>query len=181
MGMARVARRELTAKDIMRKNVLTVDPELTVQEVMQLFLDRHITGAPVVDEEDKLVGVISQTDLLRYQRSMAPVAAHTPSYYQESDGEVFVSHMRIEAPASTRVQDLMTPAAFMTEEDTPVGEIARFMLRRHVHRIIVTRKGKLAGIVTSMDLLRALLNQRSPSNAVRRRKHRVAAHGAGRP
>ena len=62
-------------------------------------------------------------------------------------------------------KDIMTPAAFMTEEDTPVGEIARFMLKRRVHRIIVTRKGTLAGMITPMDLLRALLGKRVPHHA----------------
>lgn len=165
---------ELTAKDIMQRYVLTVDPQMTVQEVMQLFLDRQITGAPVVNEDDRLVGVISQTDLLRHQRKAAP-AAQAPAYYHESDGEVLVSHLRIEAPTSTRVQEIMTPATFMTEEDTPVREMARFMLRRHVHRIIVTRDGKLAGIVTSMDLLRALLGPRRRVRSSRRKRH-VAAH-----
>ena len=63
----------------------------------------------------------------------------------------------------------------MTEENTPVGEIARFMLRRRVHRIVATRKSKLAGIVTSMDLLRALLGMRVPRHAGKRgARHAVA-------
>jgi CBS domain-containing protein len=167
--MSRAVRHGVTAKDIMKRNVLTVDPQMTVQEVMQFFLERQITGAPVVDEEEKLVGVISQTDLLRYQRRAPAVNPQVPSYYHESNGEVLVSHMQMEASKTTRVRDIMTPAAFMTEGDTPVSEIARFMLKRRVHRIIVTRQGKLAGIITSMDLLRALLGPRVPPHAGKRR------------
>ena len=170
--MPRVAQ-GLTAKDIMQKHVVTVDPQMTVQEVLQLFLERQITGAPVVDEDEKLVGVISQTDLLRYQRRAAPANTQVPSYYHESDGEVLVSQLRMDASETTRVQDIMTPAAFMTEADTPVGEIARFMLKRRVHRIIVTHHGKLAGIVTSMDLLRAVLGKRVPRHAGKRRPRRA--------
>ena len=159
--MPQRVRRELTAKDIMRKHVVTVDPQMTVQDVVQLFSDRQITGAPVVEEGEKLIGVISQTDLLRYQRR-APAEHPVPNYYHESDGEVLVRHMQMDAPGTVQVQHLMTPAAFLTETDTPVGEVARFMLKRRVHRIIVTRNGRLAGIITSMDLLRVLLRNRPP-------------------
>ena len=166
----RQQRQALTAKDVMQRNVVSVDPMMTVPEVVQCFLDRQITGAPVVDEEDKLVGVISQTDLLRHQRRGAPAGAQKPSYYQQANGEVLVSHLKIDASATARVRDLMTPVTFMTEEETPLREVPRFMLERHVHRIIVTRQGKLAGIITSMDLLRALLDGGGAAEPNRKKK-----------
>lgn len=156
-AMAPAAHRELTAKDVMHRRVVTVDPEMTLREAAQVFLDRCVTGAPVVDADGKLVGVVSQTDLIRYGQRAQPAPSETPGYYHESDGEVLVSHMRAEPPATVQVQEIMTPAAFLTEADTPIREVARFMLRRHVHRIIVTRHGRLAGIISSMDLLRALV------------------------
>ncbi len=175
--MPRPAGGELTAKEIMHKHVVTVDPEMTVQEVTQLFLDRQITGAPVVDEDDKLVGVISQTDLLRYQRRATPANTQVPSYYHDSDSEALVILMQRDTSDTDtrRVRDIMTPAAFMTEEDTPIREVARFMLRRHVHRIIVTHKDKLSGIITSMDLLRALLRPRRRTSSGRRQTRSAAA------
>jgi CBS domain-containing protein len=140
----------------MRQNVVTIDPQLTIQEVLQLFLERHITGAPVVDEDGRLLGVISQTDLLRHQRSGAALANPPKSYYEETDGEVLVHHLQLDPSATKRAEDIMTPAAFMVEDTAPVTAVAEIMLREQVHRLIVTRGGKLAGIVTSMDLLRVL-------------------------
>ena len=64
---------------------------------------------------------------------------------------------RVETPDLARVRDVMTPAVFLTTEETPVTEIGRCMLRKRVHRIIVTRDGTVCGIVTAMDILRALL------------------------
>jgi CBS domain-containing protein len=171
--MSRRGPREPTAKDIMRTKVLSVDPDMTVQDVMQFFLDCQITGAPVVDDTGRVVGVVSQSDLLRHQQRVGPAPMQAPAYYRESNGEVLLTHMRVETPLSARVQDIMTPAAFMTEQDTPVGDIARFMLRRRVHRIIVTRKGRLAGIITSMDLLRALVRQQRSARSSRPRRQTV--------
>lgn len=156
--------KQRVARDIMHRKVVTVAPDTSLRDVIQLFLQKQITGAPVVDDGGKILGVVSQTDLLRYeQRATLPPSSETPSFYQASNGDVLVTQLqKLEAPPEAQVQDIMTPAAFMTEESTPISAIARFMLRRHVHRILVTRKGKLAGILTSMDLLRTLLNKPSP-------------------
>lgn len=158
--MGRAATKALTAKDVMHKRVVTIAPETSLREAMQMFLEENITGAPVVDDDEKLLGVVSQTDLVRYQRRAGPEAA-PPGYFRESDGELLVGRLQTELPRTAQVQDIMTPAAFTTDESTPIREIARFMLRRRVHRVIVTRQGKLAGIVTSMDLLRALVGKRA--------------------
>lgn len=149
-------RRTGTVKDILHRQVTTMEPDMAVQELVRFFLDQRITGAPVVDEEGKVIGVVSRTDLLRYQRHAPPAAQKAPGYYYDTDGEALVRHLQLDVPASAVVRDIMTPAAFMADENTPIADIARFMLRRHVHRVLITRKGKLAGIVTSMDLLRAL-------------------------
>jgi CBS domain-containing protein len=61
------------------------------------------------------------------------------------------------------VEAIMTPAAFTVEDDTPVDEVARCMLRERVHRLIVTRSGRLAGIVSTMDMLRGLLPAHAPA------------------
>lgn len=172
----------MVARQIMEARVLTVDPEMTADEVLQLFLERQITGAPVVDEDGKLLGVISQTDLLRHQGGVDahPAPPQPPSYYLEADGELLVRHLQVEGRAATRVRDLMTPAAYTTEHATPLQAIARFMWRKRIHRVLVTRRGTLVGVITTMDLLRALAWPRARSRAVigsasRRRSRRVAS------
>lgn len=153
----------MQVKDIMRKRVVTLQPWMTTHEAAQVFVDKDITGAPVVDADGKLVGVLSQTDLIRRQREASP-DEEVPSFYREG-GET-ARGFHVERPDQTRVEELMTPAVLSAEETTPVDQVAQVMLQRHIHRIMITRRGRLCGIVTSMDMLRALLAlARGPKNA----------------
>lgn len=115
------------ARDIMRKQVLTVRPETTLSELTCLLSARGVSGAPVVGPEGDLIGVVSQTDLVRQDNAGATVAS------------------------------VMTPWTVSFEEDTEIRELARQMLAKRIHRVVVTREGRLCGIITSMDMLRAFL------------------------
>lgn len=150
----------MKTKDIMCKNPITVTLDMTVRELARVFIDNHISGAPVVDRHGALLGVVSQTDLVRREREMNP-ASDIPNFYREGEKETYGRGYQIEDPDFTRVKDVMTPAVLSCEEGAPVEDVARLMLSKHVHRIVVTREGRLSGIVTSMDMLRALLTQSS--------------------
>ena len=144
----------MRAKDLMRKHVVTVTPDLTLKEVARLFSDRHITGAPVVSRKGNLVGGVSQTDLVRHERESGPAR---PGRFQAEEEGFRAVGFHVEDPDYTRVEQVMTPWAVSFEEETPLLELARQMLNRHIHRVVITRDGKLVGILTSMDMLRALL------------------------
>jgi CBS domain-containing protein len=145
----------MLAKDIMRKRVITVTPKMTLREVAKLFGDRHISGAPVVGPEGQIIGVISQTDLVRQIRESS--AYEISNYHRELEGCVRSNGFHYEDPDYSRVEQVMTPWVISFEADTPVVELARQMLGKHIHRIIITKDGQLCGIVTSVDMLRALL------------------------
>lgn len=119
----------MLAKEIMRKRVITVTPKMTLQETASLFKKHAISGAPVVGPNNSVLGVISMSDLVW-----------------------------LEGEPLRRVEQAMTPWGVSFEEDTPVKEIARQMLAKRIHRVIITRGGELCGIVTSMDMLHALLD-----------------------
>ena len=130
----------MNARDIMRKQVLTVRPETTLRELTRLLIERGVSGAPVVGPQGDLIGVVSQTDLLRQRDEDSPVAS------------------------------VMTPWTVSFEEETEISELARQMLAKKIHRVVVTREGRLCGIITTMDLVRALLaivdgGQRADVNA----------------
>lgn len=116
-----------TAKDVMNPDVLVVQAAAKASEAAAFLAEHEITGAPVVDEEGHLVGVVSVTDLS-------------------------VS----EAHRKDLVRDLMTPTVYTVPEDTPVADIARAMIAGRIHRVFVARQRKVVGIVTSLDLLRLL-------------------------
>ncbi len=157
----------MQAKDIMRRNPVTVSEGMTVRELARVFVERRISGAPVVDREGRLRGVISQTDLVRRDREMRP-ASELPAFYQPAEKVVDASGYQVEDPDYARVRDIMTPAVLAAEEETPIEEVARMMLRKRIHRIIITRRGRLVGIVTTMDMLRALLARAGRRPAARR-------------
>ena len=77
--------------------------------------------------------------------------------------------MHVEESDGTRVEQIMTPGAISFEEDTPVAALARAMMERHIHRVLITRRGRLAGIVTTMDMLRVAAADKSRARAETRR------------
>lgn len=144
----------MQARELMRRRVITATPEMTLKELADLFVNRRITGAPVVDRIGKTVGVVSQTDLVRHEHEAGTPEVAT--YHIEPEELQIKRGFQIEAPDFTRVKDVMTPKVISFEETTDIAEIASLMLRRRIHRVVITSKGKLAGILTSMDMLKAI-------------------------
>lgn len=145
----------MRAKDIMRKKVVTVAGGMTIRELAKLFMEERISGAPVVDANKKLLGVVSQTDLVRHEREAGAERA-VPAYYRDHEEWVLARGMQLEDPSFARVEDIMTPAVLSADEMTPVEELAKTMLRRRIHRLVITKGGRLSGIVTTTDMLKVV-------------------------
>jgi CBS domain-containing protein len=133
----------MTAKDVMTRDVATMSPLTEIVAAAKFLTDRRITGAPVVDGGGRLLGVVSQTDLTRFQGD-------------DVGADPFGGINGDEPRGTTPVVVVMTDKPVTCSEDTPIEEIARVMLERRIHRVVVTRAdGTLCGIVSAMDLLRA--------------------------
>ncbi len=141
----------MKAKDIMRKTVVTVSPLATVKELADLLTKYKITGVPVVDSHGGLMGVVSQTDIVRKE---ARRGEDSLDFYRDVM-PLFGSPSREQEEAT--VFDLMTPAVLSADEETPVGDLARQMLARRIHRLPITKEKRLVGIVSTMDILRAFV------------------------
>lgn len=141
----------MTAKDIMRRRVWSASPEMTLQELAQMLTDRRISGAPVVDPSGRLVGVVSQTDFVRFRREHGGDEA--PAFFREPDRDLPHGY-HVERPEDTRVAEIMTPVVISASEDATLSALARLMIRRRIHRVVITRGDRLLGLVTSTDLLR---------------------------
>ncbi len=142
----------MKAKDIMRRNIVTVSPLATAKELAELLTKHKITGVPVVDSHGALMGVVSQTDIVRKQaRSEKDDAL---DYYRDVMS-LFEPVSRVEDEVT--VFDLMTPGVLSADEETPVSDLARQMLARRIHRLPITRNKRLVGIVSTMDILRAFV------------------------
>ncbi|GGY14700.1 CBS domain-containing protein [Streptomyces anandii] len=130
------------------------------KEVARLLADHRVSGLPVVDEDDQVIGVISETDLMMRQ-------AHTPAGPCEADGRPWYAHLtaltagsrRRAAKARARTAgQLMTEPPVTVHADATIVEAARTMARRRVERLpVVDEEDRLVGIVTRRDLLRVFL------------------------
>lgn len=153
-----------TAADIMQHEVLTVEPDLPIQQVAEFLIEEAISGAPVVDEEGNILGVVSLTDIAIHEAMPERAGPREPraTYFrlaQESgltDSELLNFRLDDLGGAAT-AEDIMTPAVYEVEADTPIEDVAGLMLTSDIHRVIVTQEGKLVGIVSSMDFLKVII------------------------
>jgi CBS domain-containing protein len=144
----------MNVADIMVKDVVTVGPEASVKEVAALMLKRSISGLPVVDGGGRVLGIVSEGDLIRRPEIGTDRAKAGWVHLLLSDearARDFVkSHGR-------KAREVMTQPAICVAADTPLAEVVRLMERHRVKRLPVLDGGKLAGVVTRADLLRALV------------------------
>ena len=152
-----------TARDLMQTDVRTVSPETTLPELERSFLREGVTGFPVV-ENGRLVAIVSRSDVVR-QLCVEQSRAETLSdYYREVGGieesgvESFESiAQRAGARLGTlRVRDVMIRAIITASPDEPLRDLARTLVKHHIHRLPVVDGERLVGIVTSLDLVRAI-------------------------
>ena len=125
----------LTAADVMIREVITVNETTSLKEVARLFIDRKFTGAPVVNEQGELIGVISETDIIRKSNSMG-------AWSPDKAGQV------------------ATKPAVTVAPDESLQRVCELMSNRHIHRVVVAEGNKIAGIITTMDVRRAIASHR---------------------
>lgn len=141
------------AADIMTTKVITVQTDTSVREIAGLLLTHRISGVPVVDAEQRVVGIVSEGDLMRRvendtgQQHSWWLAAILSA--EEKTAEYIKSHGRT-------ADEIMTRNVLTVTEDTPVHEIARLLETRHIKRVPVISEGRLVGIVSRSNLLHGL-------------------------
>jgi CBS domain-containing protein len=144
------------AADIMTRDVITVTPEDRIADVVSLMLEKKISGLPVVDAEHNLVGVVTEGDFLR--RSELGTQRERTRWLEFVLGPAKAAADYVEANAR-RVKDVMTPDPLTVTQYTPLADIVALFEKNHIKRVPVTANGKLVGIVSRVDLLRALAKQ----------------------
>jgi CBS domain-containing protein len=122
-----------TARDYMATKLMTLTPETDIHQAMRLLLDNRLSGAPVVDGEGKLVGVLSKKDCLK--------VAFSASYHKDWGGPV---------------SDYMNRNVQTVEASTDIVEVAEIFLKGPYRRFPVMENGRLVGQISRHDVLRAL-------------------------
>jgi CBS domain-containing protein len=143
----------MQAKDIMTSDVVTITPAATVEQIAQLLLERHISAAPVVDADNRVVGIVSEGDLLRRPEIGTERARSWWLQFMTSSREQASDYIKTHG---LRAEEVMTTPAVTVEEDTPIGEIAQLLEKKRIKRVPVVQQGKLVGIVSRANLLHGL-------------------------
>ncbi len=145
----------MKAREIMSAPVLTVRPETPVRDAIQLMLGNHVSGLPVVDAAGRLVGVITEADLLLKEVDPPPAAPVVEWFGRSLWLERRVAGHR--KAAGRTVGEVMTPSVITAGEETPVHELAARMVRHQINRLPIVRGREVVGIVTRADVLKVFL------------------------
>jgi len=146
----------MRAADVMTTDVITVDPETTVQSLATLLAERGISGAPVVDASGHLVGVISEGDLL-HRAEIGTARRHRErrrswwldDYASEVAREYVKDHGRT-------VKDVMTRDVVTVTEETELADVAALLEVKRIKRVPVVRDDKVVGIISRANIVRAV-------------------------
>lgn len=158
-----------SVRDIMETDVITVRPDLPIKNLIEVLEENEITGAPVVDSEENVVGVVSSTDVMRLAAEeeeesgvgtgSSEEAEETGYFYAGGSGG-FLPALPAGLPKTrigTRpVRDAMTRATFSVRPDASLPEAARFLHQAGIHRALVFDGSRLLGLVTTMAIVAAV-------------------------
>ncbi len=146
------------AQDIMTTKVLTVTPETTVGELAHLLTDNTINGVPVIDEDNNLLGVVTENDLIFQKKKV-----HIPTFISILDSVIYLEspeRMKKEMQKITgsTVAEIYTRKVKTVSAETPVDEIATLMAEKNIHTIPVVEKDKLVGIIGKKDIIKTIFS-----------------------
>ncbi|MBI4377794.1 MAG: CBS domain-containing protein [Nitrospinae bacterium] len=146
----------MKAKDIMTKDVLTVSLDTPVKRLAELLSDYEISGAPVLDDHERVIGIVTESDLIEQKKRL-----HLPTVVTLFESVLFLERPKkikreIEKMLGATVRDIYSKNVIAIHEDTPLEDIATIMSEKKVHLLPVLRGNELVGIVGKADVVRAL-------------------------
>jgi CBS domain-containing protein len=151
---------ETPVADLMTRDVVVVNQNDEIHELEKSFLAHKIHGAPVVDEDGRLVGVVSQTDLLtwHFENGIDGSGFYTAPEMPDPEG---ARHLRVSDIRTARVAEVMTPLVHAIRATSTAAEAATRMIRHRIHRLVVVDENlRVLGVISAMDLLRLLPGMR---------------------
>jgi CBS domain-containing protein len=150
----------MRAADVMTTDVITVEPDTTVQALAALLAERGISGAPVVDSNDHLVGIISEGDLL-HRAEIGTARRHRErrrSWWldllsRQAEGQLAQDYIKSHGRS---VKDIMTRDVATVSEDSDLADVAALLETKGIKRVPVVRDGKIVGIISRANIVRAV-------------------------
>lgn len=131
---------DLLVRDVMRHRIHSVPPDFTVRRTLELMLRRNVHAVPVVGDKGEVLGMVTDSDMMRALLPQIPRAGET-----ESDGE---------APQERPVREIMTRSVLCVSEELGIGEVASMMINKDVEQLPVVNAGSIAGVIYRGDIIR---------------------------
>jgi len=147
----------LTAQDIMTRDVVTVREDMSVKELAQLLSDRKISGVPVVDDKENLIGIVTENDLIDQTKKV-----HIPTVMALFDSFVYLENPErlekdLKKMSASTVGDISSSKVITAKTDTPVDELATTMSEKKVHTLpILDQDGNMMGVIGKSDIIRTI-------------------------
>ncbi|MBS3886381.1 MAG: CBS domain-containing protein [Dethiobacter sp.] len=148
----------MLAREVMTRDVVTVTLAASVTEVARLLVEHKVSGLPVVDEEHRVVGMITEGDLIYQDKKV-----HMPAFLEILGGVIYLENPQrivndLKKMTATKVAEVMTSKVYTVKEDASMEDIATIMVERQVNRLpVVDQNGKLVGIISRQDLVKAMI------------------------
>lgn len=147
----------MKAKEIMTKEVITVNQQASIEEIARKLIDNNLSGLPVTDDDGKMVGIVTEGDLLR--KDTPP---RFPNFVNILGAIIYYSGVNRynddwKKLLATKAAEIMTSKVITVAEDAEVETIAQLMLNHGIKRVPVVRDGQLLGVVSRADIIKTLL------------------------
>jgi CBS-domain-containing membrane protein len=151
-----------TAEELMTRQVISIPESAPLREAVTTLVDRGFSGAPVIDDAGRAVGVISLSDIVVHDRNRVDYVRPAPEYYLSADLRAQLDADASAFPATadrTRVGDVMTSVVFSVRPDAPARQVIEELLHLRVHRLfVIDAAGVLVGVIATSDVLRHLID-----------------------
>lgn len=145
----------LKAKDIMTREVITVEEETTLEEFARILIEHKISGTPVVDPDGIIKGIVTENDLINRNKKL-----HIPTILRLFDAFIPLGNSRLEEEikqmAASHVRDIMTSKVVTVKQETSLEDIATLMMEKNIHLLPVVQEGNIVGIVGKKDLIKGI-------------------------
>ena len=151
----------LTASDIMTKEVITVQEDMTIETLGRIFIEKRISGAPVIDNKEKLVGIVTENDLVRKNSRL-----HIPTVVRIFDAFVPLGgtdrvEEEIRRMSASTVSEICTRTVVTVAPDATLQDVSSLMFEKGVHLIPVLDAGRIVGIIGKIDIIRGMFGETS--------------------
>lgn len=146
----------ITAKEIMTEKVITVAKDTSIKELSNLFIKHKVNGFPVVDENNQLIGIVTEKNLIEQNKNL-----HIPTVIALFDAVIYLeSGKKFEEEVkrfnATQVENIYTPNVVTVSSDASIHKIAALMAEKGVHSIPVVDGKNILGIIGKLDIIKGL-------------------------